>query len=60
MNDIKLRGIECIICFGDLVGKGFYFSEVIEIICKECEVVVMGNWDDFIIKLIEFEVLKWY
>ena len=60
LNDIKLRGIERIICLGDLVGKGPHSSEAIEIIRKECEVVVMGNWDDFITKPTEFEALKWH
>ena len=55
-----MRGIERIICLGDLVGKGPHSSEAIEIIRKECEVVVMGNWDDFITKLTEFEALKWH
>ena len=60
LQDIKLRGIERIICLGDLVGKGPHSSEAIEIIRKECEVVVMGNWDDFITKPTEFEALKWH
>ncbi|MEK4498186.1 metallophosphoesterase family protein [Bacillus sp. FSL R12-0069] len=60
LQDIKLRGVERIICLGDLVGKGPHSSEVIEIIRKECEGVVMGNWDDFITKPTEFEALKWH
>ncbi|MCT6903195.1 MAG: metallophosphoesterase, partial [Lactobacillus sp.] len=60
LQDIKLRGIERVVCLGDLVGKGPHSSEVIEIIRKECEGVVMGNWDDFITKPTEFETLKWH
>ena len=56
LQDIKLRGIERIICLGDLVGKGPHSSEAIEIIRKECEGVVMGNWDDFITKPTEFGI----
>ncbi|MEK4936046.1 metallophosphatase family protein [Bacillus pseudomycoides] len=60
LEDIKLRGIERIICLGDLVGKGPHSSEAIEVIRKECEHVVMGNWDDFITRPSEFETLQWH
>ncbi|WIY59257.1 metallophosphoesterase family protein [Bacillus arachidis] len=60
LKDIKLRGIERIMCLGDLVGKGPHSSEAIEIIRKECEHVVMGNWDDFITKPTESETLEWH
>ncbi|EEL50344.1 MULTISPECIES: metallophosphoesterase family protein [Bacillus cereus group] len=60
LEDIKLRGIERIFCLGDLVGKGPQSSDVIDIVRKECEQVVMGNWDDFITKPTEFETLKWH
>ena len=42
LQDIKLRGIKRIICLVDLVGKGPHSSRI-EIIRKECEVVVMGT-----------------
>ncbi|WP_439741421.1 metallophosphoesterase family protein [Bacillus pseudomycoides] len=60
LEDIKLRGIERIMCLGDLVGKGPHSSEAIEVIRKECEHVVMGNWDDFITRPSEFETLQWH
>ncbi|WJE50682.1 metallophosphoesterase family protein [Bacillus cereus] len=60
LKDIKLRGIERIFCLGDLVGKGPHSSEAIEVIRKECEHVVMGNWDDFITRPSEFETLQWH
>lgn len=60
LEDIKSRGIERIFCLGDLVGKGPQSSDVIDIVRKECERVVMGNWDDFITKPTEFETLKWH
>lgn len=60
LKDIKLKGIESIVCLGDLVGKGPHSSEAIEIIRKECEHVVMGNWDDFITKPSDFETLQWH
>ncbi|CAI8996395.1 MJ0936 family phosphodiesterase [Bacillus cereus VDM021] len=60
LEDIKLRGIERIMCLGDLVGKGPHSSEAIEVIRKECKHVVMGNWDDFITRPSEFETLQWH
>ncbi|MCI0767825.1 metallophosphoesterase family protein [Bacillus sp. TL12] len=60
LEDIKLKGIDRIFCLGDLVGKGPQSSDVIDIVRKECEQVVMGNWDDFITKPTEFETLKWH
>ena len=60
LEDIKSRGIERIICLGDLVGKGPHSREVIEIIRKECEHVVMGNWDDFITRPSEIATIQWH
>ncbi|TYR81311.1 metallophosphoesterase family protein [Priestia megaterium] len=60
LSDIKERGIDRIICLGDLVGKGPHSREAIELIRQSCETVVMGNWDDFITKPTEFEALKWH
>ncbi|MDM5189039.1 metallophosphoesterase family protein [Bacillus sp. DX4.1] len=59
-EDIKLRGIERIICLGDLVGKGPHSSKVVELICEKCEHVVMGNWDDFITKPSESLTIQWH
>jgi len=48
LGDIKKRAIDKIICLGDLIGKGPSSKEVIDICQNECDVVVKGNWDDFI------------
>lgn len=48
--DIKKRGINKIYCLGDIISKGTHSKECIEIIKKECEVVVSGNCDYYFSK----------
>jgi len=60
IEDIKARGINRIICIGDLVGKGPDSGKAVEMIKQCCEIVVKGNWDDFIIKPQESTTLKWH
>ncbi|OAS86691.1 MULTISPECIES: metallophosphoesterase family protein [Metabacillus] len=60
LKDIHSRQIQRIFCLGDLVGKGPDSSAAIDRIREVCEVVVKGNWDDFITKETEFETLKWH
>lgn len=45
MNDIKKRNVDKIFCLGDIVAKGYHDNECIDIIRKECEVVIRGNCD---------------
>jgi len=42
---IDKRGVDKIICLGDIVGKGPSTNEVIDICKKECEIVIIGNWE---------------
>jgi len=60
LEDIRLRNIERIFCLGDLIGKGPRGSECIELIQKNCERVVRGNWDVFIQSPTELELLQWF
>jgi protein phosphatase len=60
LKDIHSRQIKRVFCLGDLVGKGPDSSAAIDRIREVCEVVVKGNWDDFITKETEFETLKWH
>ncbi|MFE8697097.1 metallophosphoesterase family protein [Cytobacillus sp. FJAT-53684] len=60
LEDTKARGIQTIICLGDLVGKGPNSQKSVERIRETCKVVVLGNWDDFIQKPVEFEEVKWH
>ncbi|MGE7688413.1 metallophosphoesterase family protein [Lysinibacillus sp. NPDC097214] len=60
LNDIRLRKIERIFCLGDLIGKGPRGSECIELVRKNCELVVRGNWDVFIQSPTDNDNIQWY
>jgi protein phosphatase len=60
LEDIRLREIERIFCLGDIIGKGPQGSECIELIQKNCERVVRGNWDVFIQAPTDNEFIQWY
>ena len=60
LKDIQERGIERIICLGDLVGKGPHSSVAVDMIKQYCETVVKGNWDDFITKPNESPAIQWH
>ncbi len=46
LEDIHRRGISRIFCAGDLVMKGSSPGECIDLVRKECEVIVRGNADE--------------
>jgi protein phosphatase len=60
LDYLKERQIKRIFCLGDLVGKGPNSKEVIARVKESCEVVVRGNWDDFIQKPADFPDLRWH
>jgi protein phosphatase len=60
LDDIKSRGIHRIFCLGDLVGKGPHSAEAVDSCRAECEVVIRGNWDDFICAETERPSLRWH
>ncbi|TKI47769.1 metallophosphoesterase family protein [Lysinibacillus tabacifolii] len=60
LKDIRLRKIERIFCLGDLIGKGPRGSECIELIQKNCERVVRGNWDVFIQSPTDNDFIQWF
>ncbi|MEC9487945.1 MAG: metallophosphoesterase family protein [Halanaerobium sp.] len=60
LADIKNRKIELIVCLGDIIGKGPGSSEAVDIISKECNVVIRGNWDDYIAHHDEGGSIGWY
>ena len=45
--DIKRRNIKTIYCLGDIVGKGTHQKECVDLVRKECMMVLRGNNDDF-------------
>lgn len=59
LDDIKQRGISRIFCLGDIVGKGPNSDLAVDIIKENCEVSVMGNWDDLMNQDVDFEMALW-
>jgi protein phosphatase len=57
--DIRARGIERIYNLGDLVGKGPCPDQVIDRSREVCQVVVRGNWDDWILHEKEIVAATW-
>ncbi len=47
LADVKERGIERIICLGDIIAKGTHQNECVELIRKHCCAVVKGNCDEY-------------
>lgn len=45
LDDIERRGIDRIVCLGDLVGKGPQPAASVDRIREVCEATVQGNWD---------------
>jgi predicted phosphodiesterase len=59
-DDIAERGIQRIICLGDLVGKGPKSDVAVDVCRERCEIVIRGNWDDFIGNPTERTSMRWY
>lgn len=59
LNDIKLKNIKKIFCLGDIVGKGPNPDIALDIIKKNCEIIVKGNWDYFLSENLSSKVSKW-
>ncbi|MBN2875962.1 MAG: metallophosphoesterase family protein [Spirochaetales bacterium] len=60
LASLKEHAVIRIICLGDLVGKGPQSALAIELCREHCDVVVKGNWDDFILKNHEDDELQWH
>jgi predicted phosphodiesterase len=60
LEDIRLRKIERIFCLGDIIGKGPQGSECIELVRKNCEQTVRGNWDVFIQSPTDSDFIQWF
>lgn len=59
LKDIRSRGIHNIYCLGDLVGKGPFSEQAVDLVREHCQVVVQGNWDEFI-ENAERDDLMWH
>ncbi len=47
LSDIKERGIDKIVCLGDIIAKGSNQHECIELIKNNCDIVLRGNCDEY-------------
>ena len=45
LTDIENKGINRIMCLGDLIGKGANPELAVDMIKKGCEIVLKGNWE---------------
>lgn len=59
LEDIKLRNIDEVVCIGDLIGKGPEPSKVIASVKENCDVVIQGNWDEFILNDSDSQSIQW-
>ncbi len=50
LKDIKKRNCNKIICLGDIIFKGKFSNECVELVQKNCDVVLRGNCDDYFTK----------
>lgn len=50
IKDIKKRKCDKIICLGDIISKGKFSNECVELIKENCDVVLRGNCDDYFTK----------
>ncbi|MDL2287334.1 metallophosphoesterase [Eubacteriales bacterium OttesenSCG-928-G02] len=46
--DIKSRGISSVYCLGDMCGRGPNGRDAIAWCRQNCEVVILGNWDEHV------------
>ncbi|MFC4617587.1 metallophosphoesterase family protein [Camelliibacillus cellulosilyticus] len=60
LADVHTRQIKTVICLGDLAGKGPDSALAIDIIKERCDVVIQGNWDDFLPNPTDYPTLKWH
>ena len=57
---IKSFNVDFIVCLGDIIGKGPYVDEVIDICRHECKHIVKGNWEDLILTKTNTPKFNWY
>jgi protein phosphatase len=60
LADIRARGINRIFCLGDLVGKGPHSELAVDRCRDACELIVRGNWDEFIGAATDSATLQWH
>jgi protein phosphatase len=60
LDDIKNRDVDKIYCLGDLIGKGPHSDKAVDICRQQCDLIIQGNWEGFILKDVTIPVIKWH
>ena len=60
LEDIARRGIQRMVCLGDLAGKGPDGDRMVDVCRERCEHVVRGNWDEALAGPHEHPVMQWH
>ena len=47
LEDIESRGIERIICLGDIVAKGIHNHDCVQLVKEKCDIAIAGNCDEY-------------
>ena len=47
LDDIKKRNIDKIYCLGDIIAKGSHPQECVDLIRKNCQIIIKGNCDEY-------------
>lgn len=50
LQDIEKRNVDKIICLGDTIAKGAHPKKCLELVKKNCEIVIQGNTDSYFSK----------
>ena len=50
LSDMEKRGVDKIVCLGDIVTKYVYPREVVEALKSSCEIIVRGNCDQNVVE----------
>ncbi|MBQ9011212.1 MAG: metallophosphoesterase family protein [Bacilli bacterium] len=56
--DMERKGVDKIVCLGDIVTKHIYPKEVVDAVRESCSVVVRGNCDDNVINNENFKFAR--
>ncbi|SKC84889.1 metallophosphoesterase family protein [Maledivibacter halophilus] len=60
LKDIRMRSANKIVCLGDIVGKGPNSAEAIDICKRECDIIVLGNWDKYLAYNNNHGIIEWH
>jgi protein phosphatase len=59
LADIDRRGIERILCLGDVAGKGPRGAAVVDLCRQRCTVTLQGNWDAGLTQTAKHPSVQW-